>query len=225
MGIPIYKSIVEKLIEEIKEKDANTPIESERDLAVRFSASRMTVRKAINILVDDGYLYRDKNKGTFVAYENRRKINTTLNASAEVSNEIKYRVIGFDIKELSGDKYIVDKLDIKANDQIIRIVRKNIKEDKVQDIEEIYIVRKRIPNMACIDIDTVLNFSELIENRSITQKFIPMKVPIKYMNLMELDIDTPIIMIETIISNQRGFPTVFMRTFNNPQEKDIIITT
>ena len=79
--------------------------------------------------------------------------------------------------------------------------------------------------MACIDIDTVLNFSELIENRSITQKFIPMKVPIKYMNLMEIDIDTPIIMIETIISNQRGFPTVFMRTFNNPQEKDIIITT
>lgn len=225
MGAPIYKAIVEELIEEIKSNSPNTPIDSERDLAVRFSASRMTVRKAVSILVDEGYLYRDKNKGTFIADENMRKVNTVLKENVEESSEREYNILGFDVKNFSGDNYIVDKLQLKTTDQVVRIVRKNIKDTRVQDIEEIYIVRDRIPKMKCIDMNKIFNFSELIENRRISQKFIPMSVPLKYMKLMEIELDTPIIMIETTLSNQRGFPAIFIKTYNNPEIKDIIITT
>lgn len=67
MATPIYRKIKDLIMQEIEDKAANSPIDSERDMAVRFDASRMTVRKAIDELVDEGFLYRDKNKGTFVA--------------------------------------------------------------------------------------------------------------------------------------------------------------
>ena len=67
LSIPIYQRIKNDIIAEIKDKPANAPLLSERDLAVQHGASRMTVRRAVNELVEEGFLYRDANKGTFVA--------------------------------------------------------------------------------------------------------------------------------------------------------------
>ena len=52
MAAPIYLQIKDQMIEEIQQLSANAPILSERDLAVKYNASRMTVRKAVNELVD-----------------------------------------------------------------------------------------------------------------------------------------------------------------------------
>ena len=45
MATPIYRKIKDLIMQEIEDKAANSPIDSERDMAVRFDASRMTVRK------------------------------------------------------------------------------------------------------------------------------------------------------------------------------------
>ena len=58
MATPIYRKIKDLIMQEIEDKTANSPIDSERDMAVRFDASRMTVRKAIDELVEEGFLYR-----------------------------------------------------------------------------------------------------------------------------------------------------------------------
>ncbi len=42
-------------------------IPSERTLCTQFNMSRMTVRQAINELVKEGKLYREKGRGTFVS--------------------------------------------------------------------------------------------------------------------------------------------------------------
>ncbi len=44
MATPIYRKIKDLIMQEIEDKAANSPIDSERDMAVRFDASRMTVR-------------------------------------------------------------------------------------------------------------------------------------------------------------------------------------
>ncbi|MEG2291332.1 MAG: hypothetical protein RSC24_15270, partial [Clostridium sp.] len=85
--------------------------------------------------------------------------------------------------------------------------------------------RKRVVKENMIDIKEALDFTNLINEGSVTQKFIPMKVPIKYMHLLTLKMDTPIIMIESLIADKKGRPLVFIRTYNNPTEKSIVITT
>ncbi|HBE85228.1 MAG TPA: GntR family transcriptional regulator, partial [Lachnoclostridium sp.] len=54
MGAPKYQKIKQDLMEEIKDASVNTPIASERELAGRYNASRMTVRNALNELVEEG---------------------------------------------------------------------------------------------------------------------------------------------------------------------------
>ncbi len=67
--LPIYYQIEEQLKNKLKngELKPNDSLPSEREFAERFEISRMTVRQAINNLVNDGYLYRQKGRGTFVS--------------------------------------------------------------------------------------------------------------------------------------------------------------
>lgn len=225
MAKPIYQNIVEELTKEIKKMPANTPIISERELSIRFSTSRMTARKAINILVDSGYLYRDKNRGTFVADEKMHKTNTSLNHSFNLENQITHKIIYFDVKSDIRDEYIVKQLNVEINEQIIRVIRLNLKNNVVQDLEEIYLPRNRTVKKDMMDIKKNLDFTDLINDGSIVQKFIPMKVPTKYMHLIGVKMDTPIIMIESLIADKTGLPLVFIKTYNNPEEKCIKITT
>ena len=82
----------------------NSPIASERELAIRFDASRMTVRNAINELVEEGVLYRDKNKGTFVADRKLIKKNLTSELLQE-HDAMDFSVIYFSVKKAEEAVY------------------------------------------------------------------------------------------------------------------------
>lgn len=66
---PKYKLLMEYIIQYIKNGDLkhNDKIFSENELMDRFSISRHTVRTAIGKLVNDGWLYKQQGKGTFVS--------------------------------------------------------------------------------------------------------------------------------------------------------------
>jgi len=65
---PKYQVVKEKIISDIKVKDLkyNDPIRSELDMMDLFKVSRHTIRRAIADLVNEGWLYRQQGKGTFV---------------------------------------------------------------------------------------------------------------------------------------------------------------
>lgn len=66
--VPIYHQLEEYIKQQIENgillEEAVIP--SEREFAEKFQISRMTVRQAINNLVSEGYLTRQKGRGTFV---------------------------------------------------------------------------------------------------------------------------------------------------------------
>ncbi|RLL91682.1 hypothetical protein BG32_01625 [Mesotoga sp. HF07.pep.5.2.highcov] len=85
--IPIYLKIRNYMIKQI-EKGILIPgdrIPSERELVDLFKVSRMTVRHAIDQLVNDGILVRMVGKGTYVSSE---KFATELNVLRSFSEEI-----------------------------------------------------------------------------------------------------------------------------------------
>lgn len=69
--IPIYKQIKQILIDELQSADSeiNRPFSTEQELIQRFHVSRAPVRQALKELVDEGYLYRERGKGTFPVQE------------------------------------------------------------------------------------------------------------------------------------------------------------
>lgn len=66
--IPKYFSLKRDIIRkiEMEEFTGDMPILSEREMMELYQVSRITVRKAIDELVKEGYLYKVQGKGTYV---------------------------------------------------------------------------------------------------------------------------------------------------------------
>jgi GntR family transcriptional regulator len=70
-SVPLYKQIKEILIEELQAANGETgrPFSTEHELVHRFHVSRAPVRQALKELADEGYVYRERAKGTFPVQE------------------------------------------------------------------------------------------------------------------------------------------------------------
>lgn len=68
-NVPLYSQLKNLIIKKIEsgEYQEETKIPSEQELCEHFDISRPTVRQAITELTSNGYLYKEKGKGTFVA--------------------------------------------------------------------------------------------------------------------------------------------------------------
>ena len=64
---PKYIRIKNKIVKGIKDGSIKHKLPGERVLAKKFNASYMTVRKAVKGLVEEGILYKNATKGTFVS--------------------------------------------------------------------------------------------------------------------------------------------------------------
>lgn len=220
-NVPVYLKIKQQILQEIKDKPVNTPISSERELAFRYASSRMTVRRAIDELVDEGVLYRDKNRGTFVADQKLVKKNTSV-AGLHYDKEAAYKIIYYSVK--TADQEISPHLGIRPEDLILRVVRINEKDGCPISAEEIYFRRSFFSEEQMADLPGMLDLGRYVQEGSVTQKFIPMTVPVKYANLLKLKINKPIIMVESAIMNKEGQIMVYVREYNHPK-KEIEITT
>lgn len=90
LPIPIYYQIEEGM-KELIEQGSLKPgdmIPSERELCEAYGISRMTVRQAVNNLVNDGYLVRQQGRGTFVAKE---KMEQGLKGVTSFSEDMRAR--------------------------------------------------------------------------------------------------------------------------------------
>ena len=69
---PLYIQIRDTLIGQINsgEYESGNQLPSEREISDTYSISRMTARNALTQLVDMGYAYRVRGKGTFVRITN-----------------------------------------------------------------------------------------------------------------------------------------------------------
>lgn len=69
MGAPIYLQIHNELKRQIEfgKYKVGDKIPAERELAVEFGVSRMTLRQAVQTLADEGILERRVGDGTYVA--------------------------------------------------------------------------------------------------------------------------------------------------------------
>lgn len=149
--IPIYIQIEQQLKEQIQQGDfsVGTSIPSERELSERFGVSRMTVRQSITNLVNDGLLYREKGRGTFVASP---KVEQPLNGLTSFTEDMESRgmvpsskLIGFDILEPEAD--VAEELQLNEGDRVYFVERIRFADAKPMAIERTFLPVDRFPNL------------------------------------------------------------------------------
>lgn len=86
---PLYQQLQRALRDAIERRllGANDALPAERDLATDFSVSRITVRKAIDGLVEEGLLVRRQGSGTFV----RSRVEKNFSKLTSFSEDMRAR--------------------------------------------------------------------------------------------------------------------------------------
>ena len=127
MITPIYKVIESDIKTKINQGELKSGdlVPSENELKDQYNVSRMTVRQALNNLVNEGYLYRHKGKGTFIS---QRKIEKNIHGvrsfteeMAATGRKVSNKIISFEYIEASQE--IADKLFLNEKDEVIFIER------------------------------------------------------------------------------------------------------
>ncbi|MFC6600901.1 GntR family transcriptional regulator [Ectobacillus funiculus] len=113
----MYYQLEEQIKKQIEsgELQPGDMLPSEREYAELINVSRMTVRQAMNNLVDGGYLYRQKGRGTFVA---EKKVEQELGSLTSFTEDMKARglvpsskLLSFEI--IPAPEKIANQLQIK----------------------------------------------------------------------------------------------------------------
>ena len=143
MVLPIYKKIENDIKEKIQDGTFKSGdlLPSENELKDQYNVSRMTVRQALTNLVNDGYLYRHKGKGTFISYHKIEKsmhgVRSFTEEMESIGRKVSSRVLLF--KRIAAPKEIAGKLFLEENDEVIHVERVRYGDDVPVLYEQLFI--------------------------------------------------------------------------------------
>jgi GntR family glv operon transcriptional regulator len=138
----IYKSIAERLRLRLNSSDYNigSPLPGEKALALEFGVARMTIRKAVDLLVGWGLVVRRHGSGTFVARKDVHHETTNLTGLVEVlrrqGKEVQSQVLQFEV--MPAPPAIASQLRIQINERIYFSRRVRYVEGKPLMLEDSY---------------------------------------------------------------------------------------
>jgi GntR family transcriptional regulator len=102
---------------------AGAPIGTEKELAAEFGVSRITVRKALEVLRADGLLRVERGRGTFVSDSPRPLAPTALHLFVDdiIARGETLRVIQEEQMEVPAPPAVARAFDIRAGTKVIRV--------------------------------------------------------------------------------------------------------
>ncbi len=147
--IPLYFQLKEMIVDEIKsgKYEVDSLIPTEKEMSERFDISRTTVRQAITELVQEGWLYRVKSKGTFIARQKIRqdflqRLETFADQMNRIGMEPSTEVLEYKVTKAS--KEVAEKLQMQEGDQVLYLFRR-----RFGDKEPVVTVETYLPFDKC----------------------------------------------------------------------------
>lgn len=156
-----YKTIYEDMRSRIENGDyqVGDMIPDELTMCERFSCSRMTVKKAYDMLVSEGYIYRRQGQGSFVLSRtlNRQEVEIQerdlVGFYKATNGEATSKVLRFGL--IFATEEIAQHLNIRVNDPVYDILRLRLLKDRPYVLEQTYMSPSVIPGIT----EEVLNRS------------------------------------------------------------------
>lgn len=124
MANVLYLSVVENLKKKITSGilQPDDMLNSESELMKEYNVSRMTLRKSLSLLSNEGYIYSVPGKGYFIRKPDVDIYQFRFNEYDNLLTDIdKIKLLSVTIDEPTGD--IINNLTIKKDQQVVRIER------------------------------------------------------------------------------------------------------
>src|SRR6266487_2934102 len=139
---PLYRQLAKLLISQIHSGDykAGNRLPSERDLSEAYKISRITARQAIDLLFEDGLIFREQGRGTFVAEPRMRHLQglTSFTEDMKARGFAPHsRVLTQEVLEPDGE--LQSTLRVAAGQSVLHLVRLRTADDRPLAIQASYI--------------------------------------------------------------------------------------
>jgi GntR family transcriptional regulator len=173
--IPKYYLVKQKIVEMINNEEIGPDglIPSERELVGIFGISRITVKKAIDDLVNEGYLYRIQGKGTFVKKETLDQDLISITSCTEDIVKLgmtpSKRLLKSEVIE--ADKVLIKKLQLSQGDKVFEVKRVYYANNEPVNLTTTYLPCKLFPFIDSYNfgIDSIYNVLETKYDTKITK--------------------------------------------------------
>ena len=222
--VPKYYQLSEILRQKIdnNEWQPHDPIPPERELETLYNVSRTTVREALNHLANQGYIYREHGRGTFVS---RPKMQHSLHTLHSFTNDMQVRgsVAGqriLNLDRIPPSDRVRRQLELPPDmESVVQIERLRYADDEPMGIQLAY-----LPLAA----DQTITSEELLEFGSLytllETKFglIPIEadetleaiiVDEREASLLKIEERSPLLLLERTTYSQHRRPMEFVKMF------------
>lgn len=222
-GVPRYIRIREALRQQIQDGSyaAGELIPPEKQLAVRFGVSRMTVRHAIDGLVDEGLLYRKQGAGTFVTHRRIPHDYSRLMSSYEMVREagLEAGTQLLMLEVVPAPELVAKALFLKPGNPVIHFERLRLAAGHPVAIVCSYVPQELCPESVLDDIPLHDSLFQLLESYGLRLRRGIQTIEVRLADrvqaaLLGVEEGAPLVYVERTTFADDGTPVDFAQVYN-----------
>lgn len=149
--IPLYQQLYEILRARITrgELGPGDMLPTEMELMAQYGAGRVTVRQALDLLVQDGLIYRERARGTFVAQPRvEQNLVRIVNFTTDMQQRgLKPRTQILGSALLPANAELADKLQLEIGAELAHLTRLRLADREPMSVEESFLAHRYCPNI------------------------------------------------------------------------------
>jgi len=220
--IPFYQQLYEILRGKIVQGDwkPGDMMPPESELIEHYQVSRNTVRQVLDLLVQEGLIYRQRGRGTFVAHPTLEQTMLRIISFTEDMQQRNF-VPGTEVvssKVITTPIEIAEKLQIAEGEELAVIERLRLADGEPMSIEKSFLVHRYCPNI--LRYDYALNPLRQVLEREYRIKLIHARQIIRAImasgelaELLKIQMPSPLLFIERVSFSQDSLPVEYLEIF------------
>lgn len=223
LPVPLYYQIREALLTLIKEgqlKEGDL-IPTERELGEKFQVSRITVRRAIDELVREGYLTAHQGKGTFVARPKIQRHMTQMKSFSEEMTEEGHHP-GSKLLSLRHEKaagYIAQALNVSSDDWIWVVERLRLADDEPICLSWAYLNLPFHVTLTPVELEQQVSLWSILFKKGITlsrseETIHAISAGEREAELLQVSVGDPLLLVEGVVYSDQDMPIEYHQIFN-----------
>ena len=222
-GIPLYQQLYELLRGKITagEWTPGDVLPTETSLVEQYQLSRATVRQAFDALVNDGLIYRERGRGTFVA---QPAVEQALVRIISFTEDMRQRglqpvtrVLSAGLAPATSD--LAQRLAIEPGGDLARIERLRLADGQPMSVEVSYLVHAYCPGVLAYDFEQqplrdILETAYDLRLTSARQAIRAINAPEETAVVLDVMPDAALLFIERVSYSQHNLPVEFLRIYH-----------
>ena len=220
--LPYYQQLYEILRGKITRDDwePGDMIPPESELVERYQVSRSTVRQVLDMLVQEGLIYRQRGRGSFVCHPTLEQSMTRIVSFTEDMRQRKFtpgtRVLSSSL--LPAPEDIAQKLQVPPGEQLASLRRLRLADGEPMSVEESFLVHRYCQNVLQHDYARQPLRETLEEEYGIKilhakQVIHAIGAPEELAGHLEIIAGAPLLFIERTSTSQGMVPVEFLRIY------------